>query len=375
MDGDLDHAKYRFEVALSFAGDNKRSVVRRVAELLRAELGARSVFFDEWFEPEIAGPDAHLVLQRIYRHDTRLVVAFTCDRYDQKPWTQEEWRAIQSFERSLRDGATQNIARLRFLPLRFGEGEVEGLFDTAIVPDVRHRTPEQITALILERLALAKSSISRIMTKPALPSAIDSFDPSKDTGPSTPQYILYMARERVSSLFLQVPPDILERLDRRPMIAYREHSAIATDEEARGRAVRQLSAVLEYLRHHARIGDLAKLVAERGRLDCEWYSIGASFEADRWDAHNPAVGLSAPIGDYTLKLQCSKNNLAGVNREGSVYIPTSTSYALLDGGKGLPLSGLVRLAAEDRESMILRGSALYLVLEPLNADLGTRHVA
>jgi hypothetical protein len=147
--------EFRFEVALSFAGDNKREKVREVSEILRKELGPGRVFFDEWFEAELAGPDAHLVLQQIYRHETHVVVTCVCKRYAEKPWTQEEWRAIQSLERELRDAGTENTRRMRFLPLRFGDGEVDGLFDMAIVPDVRQRTARAIADLILERVRLS----------------------------------------------------------------------------------------------------------------------------------------------------------------------------------------------------------------------------
>jgi TIR domain len=146
-----DPQHYRFEVALSFAGDGKRPQVCAVAEVLRRELGEGKVFFDEWFEEELAGHDAHIVLQNIYRKETRLVVTCVCQRYNEKPWTQEEWRAIQAFERTLRDAGGENRKRMRFLPLRFGDGEVDAIFETAIVPDVRSRTPEQIAALILKR--------------------------------------------------------------------------------------------------------------------------------------------------------------------------------------------------------------------------------
>jgi len=149
---------YRFEIALSFAGDNKRDLVRKVAELLRNEVGEGKVFFDEWFEAELAGPDAQALLQTYYGKKTRLVVTCVCERYGEKSWTQEEWRAIQAFERTLRDAGSNNVKRMRFLPLRFGDGEIDGLFETAIVPDVRNRTAVEITELILERLRLAQDN-------------------------------------------------------------------------------------------------------------------------------------------------------------------------------------------------------------------------
>lgn len=150
--GDESREDFRFEVALSFAGDEKRDLIRETALHLENVLGPKRVFFDEWFEAEIAGFDAHVVLQKIYQCEARMVVACVCQHYAGKPWTQDEWRAIQSFERKLRDARSGNVDRLRLMPIRFGDGDVDGLFDTAIVPDVRHRSAQQIADLILKRL-------------------------------------------------------------------------------------------------------------------------------------------------------------------------------------------------------------------------------
>lgn len=149
--------KYRFTVALSFAGDNKRSKIREVSEHLIKSLGEDKVFFDELYESELAGHDSQTVLQNIYKESTELVVACVCERYNKKPWTQEEWRAIQSFERTIRDADTNNYKRLRFLPLRFDDGKVDGIFDTAIVPDVRQCSSVEIANKILDRLDTLRS--------------------------------------------------------------------------------------------------------------------------------------------------------------------------------------------------------------------------
>ncbi|MEQ9503165.1 MAG: hypothetical protein RIT81_40235 [Deltaproteobacteria bacterium] len=146
----------RFKVAFSFAGDNKRERVRQIAELVRDRLGNELVFFDEWFEHETLGLDAQVVLQRIYNGGAWLVVVGLCNRYDEKPWTQEEWRAIQDFERTLRDAGGENVKRLRLLPLRFGDGEVEGLFGTALVKDVREADPATVADLVVKRFEASK---------------------------------------------------------------------------------------------------------------------------------------------------------------------------------------------------------------------------
>lgn len=159
---DMNDSEFRFEVAVSFAGEKKRDTIKRVMEILVAKIGVGKVFFDEWFEPELAGHDGQIVLQNIYLKKTRLVVSCICERYGEKPWTQDEWRAIQAFERDLRDADTENVKRMRFLPLRFDDGEVVGIYPTAIVPDVRNRTAEEIADLILARLELAQGSGSTL---------------------------------------------------------------------------------------------------------------------------------------------------------------------------------------------------------------------
>jgi len=205
--------EYRFDVALSFAGDGKRLYVRAVAELLRRELGEGKVFFDEWFEAELAGHDGHVVLQNIYRKETCLVVTCVCEGYNEKPWTQEEWRAIQAFERNLRAAKE----RLRFLPLRFGDGEVDGLFETAIVPDVRSRSPEETAGLILERWRLTRrrSFVGGVddalkegpLPLAAVPSQRRLFSPkvSLDDEPGVPLVLLALRRDMPSVFASRLP--------------------------------------------------------------------------------------------------------------------------------------------------------------------------
>ncbi len=235
-----------------------------------------------------------------------------------------------------------------------------------------YEADEQLSALANEIAQWRSSSVPTPATRPG-PTGVNPSRGLLSGEPKAQQarYILYVARERVATLYLQVSPEILESpgLDGSPLLSYREPGAVATDELARSRAVRQLFTVLEQLEQTARIGQLESLIETRGRLDCDWYEIRARFTAGPWDPTSPVVQLTAMVGDYRLSLPCSKSNLAGVNREGSVFVPSSVSHALLDGATGVPLTGLVRLAAIDRATRTLRGSALYLVLDPLNEDL------
>jgi len=141
----------QFDIAFSFAGA-QRTRVRSVAEAVERVVGSGAVFLDEWFEHVIAGLDGDLTLQDIYSRKTKLVVVCVSADYNDRPWTQLEHRAIRAL--------TMSTGRpsLCVLPLRFGEGDVEGIHANAIVPDVRDREPNAIADLILSRLNLIAPS-------------------------------------------------------------------------------------------------------------------------------------------------------------------------------------------------------------------------
>lgn len=153
---------FRFEVAFSFAGPH-REKVRAIAERVSAALdpeaqGDRSrgrVFFDEWFEHEILGSDMDVLLQRFYHEQSLMVVADVSEHYADREWTQAEARAIRALRMNL-DPARDETARLRLLNIRFGEGNVPGIFNTEGVPDARDKSVEECAELILKRLGLLK---------------------------------------------------------------------------------------------------------------------------------------------------------------------------------------------------------------------------
>jgi hypothetical protein len=142
----------RFQVAFSFAGE-QRDLVRAVAEAVEREIGSPNVFFDEWFEHYIAGDDADLRLQEIYGRRCVLAVVCVSGQYGDKPWTTAEHAAIRSRHMKAR-GSPNKHDQLGVLPIRVGEGDVEGLLFNAIVPDIRTKSVGAAAELILERLRL-----------------------------------------------------------------------------------------------------------------------------------------------------------------------------------------------------------------------------
>jgi hypothetical protein len=138
-------------VAFSLAGE-QRQLVLAVAQEVEAVLGRSTVFYDDWYEHLIAGSDADLLLQKIYRDLSELVVVCVSGHYGTKPWTRAEHRAIRA--RMMQPRSEEG--RQQILPVRVGDGEVEGVLLTDIVPDLRTRSPVEAAELIIARLNLAR---------------------------------------------------------------------------------------------------------------------------------------------------------------------------------------------------------------------------
>lgn len=85
----------RFAVAFSLAGE-QRQLVLPIAQEVEAVLGKSTVFYDDWYEHWIAGRDADLLLQDLYRVGAELVVVCVSSAYGSKPWTRTEHGAVRA---------------------------------------------------------------------------------------------------------------------------------------------------------------------------------------------------------------------------------------------------------------------------------------
>lgn len=138
----------KFLVAFSYAGE-QREVVRPIAEAVEQRLGRGTVFYDRWFEAEIAGGPSAQKLQRIYGEGAEMVIACLSAEYAAKTFTLAEWDAISDRYMKLRlPGGEVN----RILPLRVGDGEVEGLLASTIWMEARQKAPRQVAEAIVHRL-------------------------------------------------------------------------------------------------------------------------------------------------------------------------------------------------------------------------------
>jgi len=83
-----------FNVAVSFPGE-KRQYVEEAVNALANLIGTKNIFYDRWYDSQLARPGIDVILQNIYNERTDLVVVFLCKEYNEKDWCGIEWRAIK----------------------------------------------------------------------------------------------------------------------------------------------------------------------------------------------------------------------------------------------------------------------------------------
>jgi len=110
---------YDFDVALSFAGED-----RNKAEALAIELKNRGikVFYDAFQKTELWGQDLYAYLSDLYRLRARYCVMFISRNYSEKLWTNHERKSAQ--ERAFKENQTY------ILPIRIDDTEIPGILST-----------------------------------------------------------------------------------------------------------------------------------------------------------------------------------------------------------------------------------------------------
>lgn len=138
---DKEYITRKYDVALSFAGEN-RQYVEQVATQLKG-MGI-SVFYDNHHKTSLWGKDLYQHLHIIYKELARCCVIFISEFYPIKLWTKHELKAAQS-----RD-FQENIEYI--LPVRFDNTEIPGLNQTIGYIDANAVTPNELAEIIYEKI-------------------------------------------------------------------------------------------------------------------------------------------------------------------------------------------------------------------------------
>lgn len=135
---------YKYDVALSFAGED-RDYVEKVALFLKKKNIA--VFYDYFEEENLWGKNLISHLEKVYTHDSKYCVIFISQYYVQKEWTCYE--SAVAMVRMLES----NMKRKEYLlPVKFDETKVDGVLGSIGIIDGKKKTPEELGNLIIKKL-------------------------------------------------------------------------------------------------------------------------------------------------------------------------------------------------------------------------------
>jgi hypothetical protein len=137
-----DDRTYKYDVALSFAGE-QRDYVHQVADHLR-ENGV-PVFYDDYEDVSLWGEDLYEHLHEVYSKLARYCVLFASAAYEKKVWTTHERRAAQVRALNEKD-------RAYILPARFDDTEIPGLNPTVKYVSCDEKTPLELADMIIQKL-------------------------------------------------------------------------------------------------------------------------------------------------------------------------------------------------------------------------------
>lgn len=142
---------YDFDVALSFAGED-RQFVEAVAQHLNAH--NLRVFYDRDEEVYLWGKDLVETLDDVYQNRSRFVVMFISQYYSKKMWTRHERRS--AFARALREKHEY------ILPARFDRTPLVGLPDTLSYLDLTRETPASFTQKLIAKVGPRQSLVKDV---------------------------------------------------------------------------------------------------------------------------------------------------------------------------------------------------------------------
>ena len=147
---------YEYDVALSFAGEN-RNYVEEVANYLKF-LGIK-VFYDVFEEANLWGKNLYEYLSEVYRDKAKYTVIFISKFYDKKLWTNHERASMQAraFEES----------KEYILPARFDDTQIPGMLQTIGYINLNTKSPKQFADLIGYKINSEKKSGEEMLIKPS----------------------------------------------------------------------------------------------------------------------------------------------------------------------------------------------------------------
>jgi TIR domain len=147
-DSEVQEQSYEYDIALSFAGEN-RDIVDEIAKILR--INGVSVFYDNFEKHKLWGKRLSQYFQETYGESTHFVVPFISKEYSVKDWT--------DFEFTIARNEANNRKTEFILPVRIDDTKIVGLSHDVAYLDYNIEGIEGIVENILLKLNLNKNNI------------------------------------------------------------------------------------------------------------------------------------------------------------------------------------------------------------------------
>lgn len=136
---------YKYEVVLSFAGE-QRNYVEKVAEELKSlEI---TCFYDFEQQVELWGKNLNQYLDKVYYQEGKYFIPFISEEYISKVWTKFE--IASALERNMID--EHKDFQQYILPVKFQNIRVPGLPDSIGCIDANKFSPKELAGLIYEKI-------------------------------------------------------------------------------------------------------------------------------------------------------------------------------------------------------------------------------
>ena len=134
--------EYEFDVALSFAGEDRR-YAQELAEYLDKD--GYSVFYDQYELGDLWGKNLYTHLSSVYKDKARYCVVFLSKHYAQKLWANHELESAQAraFEEN----------KEYILPVRLDDTEIQGILQTVGYLDLRQISIEKVYQTLVKKLS------------------------------------------------------------------------------------------------------------------------------------------------------------------------------------------------------------------------------
>lgn len=136
---------FRYDVTVSFAGEDRQNV-EKLVRLLRRN-GVR-VFYDAWEQADLWGKDLYQHLDTIYRSAAKYCLIFVSESYVNKAWTKHELKSAQA--RAFNENSEY------ILPILLDDAELPGLPSTTAYLDARTMSMSDICQVFLSKLGVKR---------------------------------------------------------------------------------------------------------------------------------------------------------------------------------------------------------------------------